>query len=842
MDLALPSLSSYLNADPSPSFIIPFDLEKPINFQLHFCNHAFNNDFGLRLLLHSEDKPAKLFRAWCQTVRHWRDLYEFANHSWTAFTVDGKLKAIRSAPRPLEVVPTNGGLLHSPSASSIASGPIDLQEKLKDANIAIEKLDGLRGLDISQVGTFVYNAYGRLLKANKAYYEMSGHPRAASDHVDFAFMDLVYPDDTELVMSKWNTLLQGISIYFEMRWKRSGKDQSFVADSDNASSLVHDEFLWIATTCVPIVDDAGNIICISGNTVDISAQKRIETEATRRAEALERAKASEARFAHFAEIAPIGIFIYDGHKVIHSAFCYHPRCSNNYEKLTFGNEKCFEIIGHPKSPLEDLDWDSHMHPEDVHKGHEAWRLVLDEKRRAALEWRTRKSWTNAEGIERQCWVESIAIPELDSNGNVTRVFGIVNDITRHKDMEDLQRTRIEEALEAKLQKEKYCFCAMLMCLHQKNIVDDVLTLSKLDSNMISIVPTQSQPAEVVQSTLKMFEGECLKEGIVLSFVQDQSLQDLGMAWLMFDPLRFNQILINLLTNAIKFTRTRPIRKIVITLGIDSHRPSDHWGDKITFAENKTISQDLFDNPAWGTGRETFLWVKVEDTGCGLTAKEQSRLFNKFTQANSRTHIKYGGSGLGLFISKSLTELSNGNIGVSSEPDIGTTFAFFISTRISTISPKAHDDTFTDSQYSAESPSSPIRVLIVEDNLVNQKVLSKQLEKAGYVVQIAGHGEEALSFLRTTRFWRDKVISGVDLSVVLMDIEMPVMDGLECARRIRALQKSGELVSHVPIMAVSANARSEQIRSAREAGMDDAIAKPFRIAELLPKIETLARRW
>ncbi|TLD37367.1 hypothetical protein E2P81_ATG04179 [Venturia nashicola] len=134
------------------------------------------------------------------------------------------------------------------------------------------------------------------------------------------------------------------------------------------------------------------------------------------------------------------------------------------------------------------------------------------------------------------------------------------------------------------------------------------------------------------------------------------------------------------------------------------------------------------------------------------------------------------------------------------------------------------------------------ILLVEDNLVSQNVLSKQLQKAGFTVYVAGHGGEALDFLRTTKFWREQSTTGLDLGIVLMDIEMPIMNGLECTRKIRELHRSGDIVSHVPIMAVSANARVEQLRMARESGMDDAIAKPFRIVELLPKLEMLARRW
>lgn len=119
---------------------------------------------------------------------------------------------------------------------------------------------------------------------------------------------------------------------------------------------------------------------------------------------------------------------------------------------------------------------------------------------------------------------------------------------------------------------------------------------------------------------------------------------------------------------------------------------------------------------------------------------------------------------------------------------------------------------------AEAVLSKLNVLVVEDNLVNQKVLCKQLQNHGHAVYAANHGGEALVFLNDTKFWKGKVQSGKELSIILMDTEMPVMDGLTCVRKIRKLQRDGTIIRHIPIISVTANARSGQIETAKMAGV------------------------
>jgi len=320
-----------------------------------------------------------------------------------------------------------------------------------------------------------------------------------------------------------------------------------------------------------------------------------------------------------------------------------------------------------------------------------------------------------------------------------------------------------------------------------------------------------------------------------------------------------KVILNLVTNAIKFTKEEPKanRHVSVDMGVSDSRPTTL---PVDFTVASTIASDGLFTDDHSTEAPCYLWFVVKDTGCGMSASEQRRIFSRFAQGSVKTHSAYGGSGLGLFISRTLVELQGGEIGVASKQGKGSTFAFYIKTRRCTPPPAVAltalpslSSKASQLNLGSATAKNAISVLIVEDNLgklspvpqtspisthsitdthpVNQRVLSKQLTKAGYMAHVANNGLDALSFLQTTRHWRtsssdDLYLSELngaddrkDVDVILMDIEMPVLDGLSAARRIRELQKSGEIVTRcLPIVAVSANARAEQVKMALEAGM------------------------
>ncbi|KAF6831997.1 histidine kinase hhk13p [Colletotrichum musicola] len=609
---------------------------------------------------------------------------------------------------------------------------------------------------------------------------------------------------------------------------------------------------------------------------------------------------SEYKFTRMAEFAPVGIFI-----------------ANENGLINFANDMWWQISRHPRSEDSVNTWMRSVREEDRPGVESAWKRLIEDREAITIEFRFKCSRQN--GVNTiDTWVLMSAFPERTEDGDLKSIFGCITDISPQKWAEDFQKQRREEAVELKRQQENFIditshemrnpLSAVLQCAdeivnsiadfrahqlddkqlvelldgcteaantinlcasHQKRIVDDVLTLSKLDSQLLLVTPVDSHPVTIVRHVIKMFESELNTHDIRLEFNIEPAYLHHAVDWVRLDPSRLRQVLINLMTNAIKFTQGRERREILMRMSA-SKNITEVTDQGVSFFPNRKENvRALTHEKDWGDGEEINLHFSVQDTGPGLREDERKLLFQRFSQASPRTHVQYGGSGLGLFISRMLAELQGGQIGVVSEKGIGSTFAFYVKCR-KTPTPSPDSATLsalnlarpikleTPSAPSTPPPAvlprrtsyrkqmpdgpAPLDVLIVEDNIVNQRVLQKQLKNCGNNTHVANHGGEALDQLRKSRFWLGKEAEGFDLSVILMDLEMPVMDGMTCARRIRELEKEGTLVTHIPIIAVTAYARPEQIESAKAAGIDDVISKPFRIPELIPKIQELVAKY
>jgi len=218
--------------------------------------------------------------------------------------------------------------------------------------------------------------------------------------------------------------------------------------------------------------------------------------------------------------------------------------------------------------------------------------------------------------------------------------------------------------------------------HQKTLVDDVLSFSKLDASMLSLAPRATKPKAQMADTLKIFQPELRKKNIDFSYLITPEYDKCNVNWVMADLVRVSQVMVNLMTNAIKFTaKSERKKKIDIEVAASMERPSSYPPNVVFFkTDNLAIKTDATGNPEWGDGEPLYIMVAVKDTGIGISEENQAKLFERFQQATPKTAQLYGGSGLGLNIARKMCQLHGGEIGVSSVDGEGSTFGFFFRVR------------------------------------------------------------------------------------------------------------------------------------------------------------------
>lgn len=320
-----------------------------------------------------------------------------------------------------------------------------------------------------------------------------------------------------------------------------------------------------------------------------------------------------------------------------------------------------------------------------------------------------------------------------------------------------------------------------------DILNEILDLSRIEAGRLELESTIFSMHKAVEQVIKTLRLKAGEKGLALIYSLPAHVPDL----LIGDPLRFRQILINLVDNAIKFTHEG---KISVRVDVREQTP-------------ETV----------------LLEFSVSDTGIGIRPEDQERIFSPFTQADASTTRNFGGTGLGLTITRKLVELMKGRLRVESLPDQGSTFYFTVNLNI----PQTIDVGV------GETSRSPVRlprrralqVLLAEDTPTNQKVAQYLLTKRGHVVEIARNGRQAL-----------EMIARGDYDVVLMDIQMPVMDGFQATAAIRAMPDSAK--SHLPIIAMTAHAMKEDAERCIAAGMDAYISKPIQAERFIELVELL----
>lgn len=332
------------------------------------------------------------------------------------------------------------------------------------------------------------------------------------------------------------------------------------------------------------------------------------------------------------------------------------------------------------------------------------------------------------------------------------------------------------------QQERHAQIAQESAKSLMRIINDVLDFSKIEAGQVELESIPFNASDLIDHAISLIMMRADEKGLALSSEIDSRVPPS----LVGDPTRITQILLNLIGNAVKFT---------------------HEGGVVVSA--------AYVGEAGGEA----LKISVQDTGIGISSEDQAKLFERFIQADSTTTRKFGGTGLGLAISKQLVELMDGDIGVESAPGLGSTFWFTIPVEQKQASETPVEETVESAPCAA--PDKSLNILVAEDNAVNQMIVQTFLKMEGHAVTIAKNGREAVDAVQAQRF-----------DVVLMDIQMPVMDGVAATEAIRALPGP---VSSVAIIAVTADAMESDRDKFLDCGMNEYLSKPVQSAALFDAI-------
>jgi len=355
------------------------------------------------------------------------------------------------------------------------------------------------------------------------------------------------------------------------------------------------------------------------------------------------------------------------------------------------------------------------------------------------------------------------------------------------------------------------------------IINDILDFSKIEANKLELEKVPFELASAIEESVQLVRPTIQGKGLALSIQVDPSTP----TWLIQDVSRLRQILTNLLSNATKFTEKG---EITITVSTAPPPHNINSGSPIDAINNQSCHR-VPERPYTADSKAPFLlYFTVRDTGIGIPADRLEYLFLPFSQVDSSTSRRYGGTGLGLVISKQLCELMGGKIWVKSSKNQGSTFYFTIRTISTTPPTKAKATCPTTVQVNEGQPklgeTHPLSILLAEDNVVNQKVALGILRRLGYSADIAANGLEALDALKRQKY-----------DVVLMDIQMPEMDGITATKYIRSDWPSTQ---QPIIIALTANAMGQQRDEYLKAGMDDFVSKPVRVQMLEASLRRAAR--
>jgi PAS domain S-box-containing protein len=673
-----------------------------------------------------------------------------------------------------------------------------MAEALKERERAVKDLLVERGLldaviDAASLGTWDWEIQTGAVKYNRRWAQTIGYELEELDSTVATWENALFPEDLKIANAAVEAHCEGKTPFYQADFRMRHKNGSAIWAQDRGRVVEYDE--------------KGAAKRLMGVMLDVTHQKNIEKTLEEKNDQLEL----------IFKAARIGAWDWD---IVNGTIKF--------------NDVYLDMLGYTPDEITGTieEWESFVHPDELDSTNAALdRAINGEDAMYAEEIRMRHKdghyvWTYDFG----------RVVARNDKGEALRMVGGHFDFDEKKKMEmefyamqeherelRLARDLAEESTRAKSeflanmsheirtpmnaiiglthlvletelssQQTDYIKRTEVAAQALLRIINDILDFSKIEAGKLEMEETEFVLGEILTAAKDILGEKAREKGLDFGIALPPNVP----TKLLGDPVRLGQILNNLLSNAVKFTSDGGVDLIVSLREVDK--------------ENETA----------------LLEFKVKDTGIGLSREQINGLFTAFTQADTSTTRKYGGTGLGLTISKRLTEMMGGEIWCESEPGKGSTFGF--TARFKLNGPQEERET----EKTPERPRTKdeekellkglrgAKILLTEDNEVNQLVASRILSNAGFKVKIAGNGFEAV-----------KMVNEEDFDLVLMDIQMPEMDGLSATRVIRSDPRFASL----PIVAMTAHAMSGDREMSLAAGMNDHVNKPINLQELYQAI-------
>jgi PAS domain S-box-containing protein len=487
------------------------------------------------------------------------------------------------------------------------------------------------------------------------------------------------------------------------------------------------------------------------------------------------------------------------------------------------NKQWYDFTGVPVGSTDGEEWNGMFHPDDQERAWARWNHSLRTGEPYEIEYRLRRH----DGV--YCWVLGRALPARAEDGSILKWYGTCTDIEEHKRTEKMLFEAREAAEAASLAKSEFlanmsheirtpmnavigmshilartepltpkqrdCVKTLQMSAGALlDLINDLLDIAKIESHSVQLEKVPFSMAQLLDDIVSMMSIRAREKGLTLS-ADSTALENFNFIG---DPARLRQVLLNLCSNAVKFTEKGSVR-------ITAHCEPD-------------------DRPDMRKVR-----IDVTDTGIGIAQDKQETIFQKFMQADTSINRKYGGTGLGLAITKTLTEIMDGDILLESEPGKGSTFSLVLSLPVTDQALPAiygarpeQDDDVTEMQTKP-------RILLVEDYAPNVLVTGTFLEEFGYDYDVANDGNEALQKIADAK---------IPYAAVLMDVQMHGMNGLEATAEIRKREQGSQ--TRLPVIGMTAHALSGDRERCLKAGMDEYLSKPFNPEQLEQLLKSLTQ--